>query len=160
MKYLVFVLLIILHLSCKSTKEAALSEEEPSYTHIAYGVSNFSFKQYPTRTACDFNTKTLEELVQFIELNYAGDRDDKIPRKIKTMPDILSKKKTSELSSRLSVKICYSNEGEVVAFSHEGEGEVTELHEAMYELRYEENAEDGCVTCKTESLYISEYNWK
>lgn len=141
--------------SCSGAKETIKKQELPVFKQLLFEPSIYEFKQHPARAACKFHNKEETELVQFVEMDYAGDRDDKVPRRIKDLPSALSKTKTDN-AQRVQVKICFTTEGEVVAFRHESVADKEMLHTALFQVSYEMNAEDACVVCKTESFYIVE----
>lgn len=154
MKNILLGLALIVVCSCNSSKKLESKDEPTTYTQVDLGYGTFMFKQHPESKACSFNTKSEAELIQFIELDHSGDRDDKLPRKINTLPDYLSRTETEIHSKKLSLKICYTNEGAVVAFSHDEVSFLKKLHAALFEITYEGNTEDACVVCKSERFYV------
>ncbi len=148
-RIIVLSILVIGLSSCSSTKNGQQSGTKVS--ELKAGSYSYTFVQSMPDAACNYHKLKGDALIQFLEMNHTGDKDDRVPRQLVEMDDtVLSLKKSVTHSNPIETKICMDTKGTIVALRYESVSE--KVKEALMDLQYEQRAESACVECKT--LYV------
>lgn len=151
--YCPFFFFVLLVIGCKTSKVE--TSKNQTISEFQVGKFNYYFSQDPSSHNCNYDKLPKDGLVQFLELNQDGDRDDRVPRKLMSYDEkILSRRKSDSHVSPLEVKLCMDRQGQIVAlrYINEGSNQNLLIREALQNLSYGSNQEAACVECK--DLYV------
>jgi len=143
--------ILLLVFSCDTTKST--STDDAVISEFLVGNYNYHFTQTPKVTGCNYDQMGRDQLVQFLELNSEGDRDDRVPRKLLSFDEsVLSKKRTD--NKPVQVKVCMNKSGAIVAYRHIQDDNHLDsaVIKAIKKLVFEASDESSCIECK--DLYL------
>jgi len=157
---ILFIFNLLHFLSCKPPHKAA---ETDKVIETTYQIGNyyFQFKQFPSDSECFYHQLEKEKLVEFIELNHDGNKDDKPPRQLESFVETkLLKREPKGSAERIQTKICMNKQGQVLAARHEYTSDTTvaeQLTTDLMNLQYKatQHARAMCIECKTEYFSVT-----